>query len=62
MHVKEYTKPELEEIFTESGFKVRKSFYKNEFHHWKRDLVIKRYPHLSEEIIIIGEKDFKVYS
>lgn len=56
MHVKEYTKPEIEEIFTQSGFNIYKSFYRNSFSHWKRDLVIKFRPHLSEEIIVVGVK------
>lgn len=56
MHVKEYTKPEIENIFIESGFKIKQSFYRKEFSHWKRDLFIKLYPHLSDEIIVVGEK------
>jgi len=57
MHVKEYTKPELEEMFVNAGFKISKSYYRNFFSHWKRNLAIKLYPHLSEEIIIVGEKE-----
>ena len=56
MHVKEYTKPELEDIFINSGFKIKSSFYRNNYPHWKKNLIIKFYPHLSEEIIIVGEK------
>lgn len=56
MHVKEYTKEELEEMFLNVGFKVKKSFYRNNFSHWKRNIVTKFFPRLSEEIIIIGEK------
>ncbi len=56
MHVKEYTKPELEEMFSNAGFKIHQSFYRNNYPHWKKNMVIKFYPHLSEEIIIVGQK------
>ncbi len=56
MHVKEYTKPEIEEMFVNSGFEIHKSFYRNNFTHWKRNIVVKLKPHLSEEIIVIGKK------
>lgn len=56
MHVKEYTKGELEEIFVNTGFKIHKSYYRNNFFHWKRNLVTGMFPNLSEEIIVIGEK------
>lgn len=56
MHVKEYTKNEIEEIFINSGFQIEKSFYRNNFHHWKKDLFIKVFPYLSEEIVVIGRK------
>lgn len=56
MHVKEYTKPELEQIFKDCGFKIYKSFWRNNFKHWKQNLASKFRPSLSEEIIIIGQK------
>ncbi|MEZ4937839.1 MAG: class I SAM-dependent methyltransferase [Crocinitomicaceae bacterium] len=56
MHVKEYTKPELEEMFQKSGFEIHSSFYRNNYPHWKKNMIIKFYPHLAEEIIIIGKK------
>jgi len=56
MHVKEYTKPELEEIFRQSGFEIAKSIHRKLFSHWKRDLVIKRFPHLADELVVIGRK------
>ena len=56
MHVKEYTKPELEEMFRNSGFKIHASYFRNNYSHWKKNLAIKFYPHLSEEIIVVGQK------
>ncbi|MDF2437013.1 MAG: hypothetical protein K0Q95_1389 [Bacteroidota bacterium] len=56
MHVKEYTKNEIDELFKNSGFVIEKSFYRNNFSHWKKDLIIKMFPHLSEEIVVIGRK------
>jgi 2-polyprenyl-3-methyl-5-hydroxy-6-metoxy-1,4-benzoquinol methylase len=56
MHVKEYTKPEIDELFINSGFQLEKSFYRNNFKHWKKDIFIKLFPHLSEEIVVIGRK------
>lgn len=56
MHVKEYTKPELEEMLISEKFKIFKSFYRNNFNNWKQKLVSKIKPHLSEEIVIIAQK------
>lgn len=56
MHVKEYRAHELKEMMESEGFKVVKLFHRNNFRHWKNDLVCKLWPHLSEEIIIVGQK------
>ena len=56
MHVKEYRDYELKKIFEDVGFEVIKLFHRNNFSHWKQNLVCKIWPHLSEEIIIVGQK------
>ena len=56
MHVKEYTKPELEEMMIAEGFKIHKSFWRNNFNHWKQKMASSFRKSLSEEIIIIGQK------
>ena len=55
-HVKEYTMAELETIFKEEQFQINKIFYRNNFSHWKRNLVTKMYPRLSEEVIVVAQK------
>lgn len=57
MHVKEYTKHEVETIFTNSGFTIEKSFFRNNHSHWKKNLIIKLFPHLSDEFVVIGRKN-----
>lgn len=56
MHVKEYTISELKKIFEDEKFKVVEMKHRNNFSHWKLNLACKFFPHLSEEIIIIGQK------
>ena len=56
MHVKEYRDYELKKIFEDVGFEVIKLFHRNNFSHWKQNLACKIWPHLSEEIIIVGQK------
>lgn len=56
MHVKEYTIPELKEMLQSEKFKVVEGKYRNNFRHWKQDLITKVYPQLSEEIIMIAQK------
>ena len=56
MHVKEYRDYELKKIFEEVGFKVVNLFHRNNFSHWKQNIACKFWPHLGEEIIIIGQK------
>lgn len=56
MHVKEYRDFELKKIFEECGFKVVKLFHRNNFSHWKTNMMCKWKPYLGEEIIIIGQK------
>lgn len=56
MHVKEYRVHELITMMESEKFKVVKSFHRNNFKHWKNDLMCKLWPHLSEEIIVIGQK------
>ena len=56
MHVKEYRDYELKKIFEDVGFEVVKLFHRNNFSHWKQNIASKFWPHLSEEIIIVGQK------
>ncbi|MBD3636697.1 MAG: methyltransferase domain-containing protein [Crocinitomicaceae bacterium] len=56
MHIKEYTKPELEEMLKSEGFKIYKSVWRNNFKHWKQRLASAYRKSLSEEIIIIAQK------
>ncbi|MEX1002111.1 MAG: methyltransferase domain-containing protein [Crocinitomicaceae bacterium] len=56
MHVKEYTKPELEEMLKSEGFKIHKSIWRNNFKHWKQRLASGFRKSLSEEIVIIAKK------
>ncbi|MEO8590155.1 MAG: methyltransferase domain-containing protein [Flavobacteriales bacterium] len=61
MHVKEYTRAEIEEIFTQSGFHIVRSLHRNNFPgwrraFWKKNLAIKLFPHLADEVIVIGRK------
>ena len=56
MHVKEYRDYELKKIFEDGGFNVVKLFHRNNFSHWKQNIACKFWPHLGEEIIIIGQK------
>jgi SAM-dependent methyltransferase len=56
MHVKEYRDYELKKIFEDVGFEVVKLFHRNNFSHWKQNLACKIWPHLSEEIVIVGQK------
>jgi hypothetical protein len=56
MHVKEYRAQELKKIFEDSGFKVVQLRHRNNFQHWKTNLMCRIWPHLAEEIIIVGQK------
>ena len=56
MHVKEYRVHELEKMFEEVGYKVVESKHRNNFQHWKNKIFCSIWPHLSEEIIIVGKK------
>ena len=56
MHVKEYRDYELKKIFEDCGFKVVKLKHRNNFQNWKTNLICKFWPHLAEEIIIVGQK------
>ncbi len=61
MHVKEYTLPEIKELFTETGFKIEKATLRNNHPEWtgafwKKNLAIKFLPHLADEIVVIGRK------
>lgn len=61
MHVKEYTLPEIKELFTESGFKIVRAQHRNNHPEWngafwKKNLAIKVLPHLADEIVVIGRK------
>ena len=56
MHVKEYTIPELKEMLTSEKFTIVDAKYRNNFRHWKQDLITKIYPQLSEENIVIAQK------
>ena len=61
MHVKEYTLPEMRTMFTNSGFQVVRAFHRNTSPHWdrstwKRNLVLKVWPRLGDELVVIGRK------
>ncbi len=56
MHVKEYRAHELKKIFEDCGYKVVTLKHRNNFKNWKTSLLCKIWPHLAEEIIIIGQK------
>ncbi len=56
MHVKEYRVHELKKIMEQVGFKVVLTKHRNNFQHWKNNLICKVWPHLSEEIVIVGQK------
>jgi 2-polyprenyl-3-methyl-5-hydroxy-6-metoxy-1,4-benzoquinol methylase len=56
MHVKEYRAFELKKIFEDCGYKVVVLKHRNNFQHWKTNLLCKLWPHLAEEIIIVGQK------
>lgn len=56
IHVKEYRDHELKKMFESVGFKVVTLKHRNNFQHWKTNLMCRFWPHLGEEIIIIGQK------
>lgn len=61
MHVKEYTLPEIKELFTETGFKIVRAHHRNNHPEWnrtfwKKNLAIKFLPHLADEIVVVGRK------
>ncbi|HOZ86661.1 MAG TPA: methyltransferase domain-containing protein [Bacteroidia bacterium] len=56
MHVKEYRDHELKKMFESVGFKVVQLRHRNNFKHWKTNLMCTFWPHLAEEIIIVGQK------
>jgi len=56
MHVKEYRAYELKKIFEAVGFEVVQLRHRNNFQHWKSKLACFFWPHLAEEIIIVGRK------
>jgi hypothetical protein len=43
-------------MFEDEKFKVVELKHRNNFSEWKNNLACKIWPHLSEEIIIIGQK------
>jgi 2-polyprenyl-3-methyl-5-hydroxy-6-metoxy-1,4-benzoquinol methylase len=56
MHVKEYRAHELKKIFEDCGYKVVVLKHRNNFSHWKSRLACAIWPHLAEEIVIVGQK------
>ena len=56
MHVKEYRAFELKKMFEEVGFEVVELKHRNNFKHWKTELFCRFWPHLAEEIVIVGRK------
>ena len=56
MHVKEFRAYELKKIFEFEGFEVVDLKHRNNITEWKSNLLCKVWPHLSEEIVIIGKK------
>ena len=61
MHVKEYTLKEVETIMRKSGFEVVSATRRNNIPEWsrvfwKKNLAIKFFPHLADEVIVVGRK------
>lgn len=61
MHVKEYTLPEIKELFTATGFQIVSAQLRNNHPEWnrtfwKKNLAIKFLPQLADEIVVIGRK------
>ena len=61
MHVKEYTLPEIKELFTATGFTIESAMLRNNHPEWdrafwKKNLAIKFLPHLADEIVVVGRK------
>lgn len=61
MHVKEYTRREIEELFTRSGFEVVISKHVNNNPgwtraNWKQQVAVGFFPHLADEIVVVGRK------
>ncbi len=56
MHVKEYNLNELTTIFKEEGFEIEESYHQNFHVHWKKSIMCKFWPHLSDECVVIGKK------
>jgi SAM-dependent methyltransferase len=56
MHVKEYRDFELRKMFESEGFTVVELRHRNNFSNWKSNLLCRFWPHLSEEIVIVGRK------
>jgi len=56
MHVKEYRAHELKKIFEDCGFRIALLKHRNNFSHWKSNLACRIWPHLGEEIVIVGQK------
>lgn len=61
MHVKEYTLPELQEMFRQTGFQVVRADFRNNSPHWdrstwKRNVVLRLFPRMADELVIIGRK------
>jgi len=61
MHVKEYTLPEIKELFTATGFKIVKAEHRNNHPEWnrtfwKKNLAIKLKSNLADELVVIGQK------
>tara|TARA_B100000795_G_scaffold205792_1_gene159292 strand:- start:8074 stop:8760 length:687 start_codon:yes stop_codon:yes gene_type:complete len=55
-HVKEYRDFELKKMFESEGFEIISLKHRNNITEWKSTLLSNFWPHLSEEIVIIGRK------
>jgi 2-polyprenyl-3-methyl-5-hydroxy-6-metoxy-1,4-benzoquinol methylase len=56
MHVKEYRDFELKKLFESEGFELVSLNHRNNIIEWKSRLLSSIWPHLSEEITIVGRK------
>jgi SAM-dependent methyltransferase len=61
MHVKEYTLPEIEELFRNAGFSIVRASHRNNYPQWnrstwKKNMAIKVFPRMADELVVIGRK------
>lgn len=61
MHVKEYTLPEIVDLFRNTGFTVERAAHRNNYPGWsrtmwKKNLAIGLFPRMADELVVIGRK------